>query len=57
MLSADSYPVRSGFVAVIPNADYYTPTGDRLDLVGVQPNVEVKSAQALQYVLDQLAKK
>lgn len=57
MLSADSYPVHSGFVAIIPNADYYTPTGDRLDLVGVQPNVEVKSAQALQYVLDQLAKK
>lgn len=57
MLSADSYPVRSGFVAVIPNADYYTPTGDRLDQIGVQPHVEVKSAQALQYVLDQLAKK
>ena len=57
MLSADSYPVRSGFVAVIPNADYYTPTGERLDFVGVQPHVEVKSAQALQYVLDQLAKK
>lgn len=57
MLSADSYPVRSGFVAIIPNADYYTPTGERLDLVGVKPNIEVKSAQALQYVLDQLAKK
>lgn len=56
MLSASSYPLRNGFTAVIPNADYYTPDGTRLDRVGVTPDVEVKSADALQYVLDHLIK-
>ena len=54
MLSAESYQVCSGFIAVIPNADYYTPAGNRLDLVGVKPHVEVKSAKALDYVLQQI---
>lgn len=54
MLSASSYPLRSGFTAVIPNADYYTPDGSRLDQVGVKPNIQVKSEEALQYVLEQL---
>ncbi|MBX2929847.1 MAG: S41 family peptidase [Saprospiraceae bacterium] len=57
MLSAESYPVHNGFMAVIPNADYYTPTGERLDFVGVQPNIPVKSEQALAYVLGMLAEK
>lgn len=56
MLSASNYPLRSGFTAIIPNADFYTPTGERLDKVGVQPNILVKSADALQYVLDNLIK-
>jgi len=51
MLSASSYPIRSGFHVVLPNGDYYTPDGKRLDQVGVQPNIEVKSAEALEYVL------
>ena len=54
MLSASSYPLRSGFTAVIPNADYYTPDGSRLDKVGVQPNIQVKSEDALDYVLREL---
>lgn len=57
MLSAASYPVHNGFMAVIPNADYYTPTGKRLDFVGVQPNIQVKSEQALEYVLGMLGEK
>lgn len=54
MLSAESYPVCNGFIAVIPNADYYTPAGNRLDFVGVKPHVEVKSAEALDYVLQKI---
>lgn len=57
MLSASTYPARNGFMAVIPNADYYTPTGERLDKVGVKPNVSVKSAEALEYVLEKLIPK
>jgi len=56
MLSASSYPLRSGFTAVIPNADYYTPDGNRLDRVGVQPNIKVKGEDALEYVLEGLSK-
>lgn len=54
MLSASTYPVGNGFNVVIPNADYYTPTGERLDRVGVQPHVQVSSAEALDYVLKQI---
>jgi hypothetical protein len=56
MLSASSYPLRSGFTAVIPNADYYTPDGSRLDRVGVSPNFEVKREDALKYVMENLIK-
>jgi carboxyl-terminal processing protease len=51
MLSAEGYPLRSNFTAVIPNGDYYTPTGERLDRVGVPPHIEVASAAALEHVL------
>jgi hypothetical protein len=54
MLSASSYPLRSGFTAVIPNADYYTPDGNRLDKVGVQPSIKVKGEDALGYVMEKL---
>lgn len=54
MLTASSYPVRNGFTAVLPNGDYYTPTGERLDLVGVKPHHSVKSEDALRYVLEEL---
>jgi len=53
MLSASSYPIRSGFQVVLPNGDYYTPDGKRLDQVGVQPDIAVKGAEALEYVLEQ----
>jgi C-terminal processing protease CtpA/Prc len=39
---------------VIPNGDYYTPDGTRLDMVGVQPHIQVKSEAALTYVLENL---
>lgn len=57
MLSAASYPLRSGFVAVIPNADYYAPDGSRLDFVGVKPHIEVKSEEALDVVLRSIGEK
>jgi len=56
MLSASSYPIRSGFTAVIPNADYYTPDGSRLDKVGVRPNIDVKGEDALGYVIELLGR-
>ncbi len=54
MLSASTYSLGNGFNAVIPNADYYTPSGERLDRVGVAPNIAVSSADALDYVLKNL---
>lgn len=57
MLSASTYPIRNGFQAVIPNGDYYTPDGNRLDLVGVTPHIQVKSEEALEYVLQELINK
>lgn len=54
MLSAAEYSIGSGFYSVLPNADYYTPTGERLDKAGVEPDIAVESRLALDYVLKNL---
>ncbi|MBK8195514.1 MAG: hypothetical protein IPK76_20725 [Lewinellaceae bacterium] len=51
MLSAESYPVKNGFTAVIPNGDYYTPEGNRLDRIGVAPHLAVNGEAALDRVM------
>jgi hypothetical protein len=47
MLSALPFALDEGFVAVIPEADYYTADGQRLEGAGVAPHVAVPSADAM----------
>lgn len=55
MLSGDRVPVDDDLVLFLPLADYLTPDGKRLDLVGVQPDVAVPADQALTAALELLA--
>ncbi len=55
MLSADRVPVDDDLMLFLPVADYMTPDGKRLDLVGVQPDVAVPAEQALAAALELLA--
>ena len=55
MLSGDRVPVDDDLVLFLPVADYMTPDGKRLDLVGVQPDVAVPADQALAMALELLA--
>jgi len=55
MLSGDRMPVDDELMLFLPVADYMTPDGKRLDLVGVQPDVVVSADQALIAALDMLA--
>jgi C-terminal processing protease CtpA/Prc len=54
MLSSSGVPLQSGFQLTLPVADYYTPTGERLDKIGVEPNIKVPATQALEHVLQLL---
>ena len=56
MLSAEYFPVDEQFKVFIPIADYQTASGERIDKVGVTPNVEVPAKEALDYVLEELIK-
>lgn len=52
MLSATLLNVKDNFWLYMPIADYYTPNKTRLDQIGVAPDIEVPSDQALDYVLN-----
>lgn len=54
MLSAYWFDVNEDFRVQIPIADYQTARGDRLDKVGVMPDVLVPSQEALDHVLNVL---
>ena len=56
MLSADYFPLLYGYQLFVPEADYMTVNGKRLDKIGVEPNIEVESQQALNYVINKLIK-
>ncbi|MGB0523071.1 MAG: S41 family peptidase [Flammeovirgaceae bacterium] len=56
MLSATYVDVGSGYQLFIPEADYMTITGTRLDKRGVTPDVAIASDQALDHVLSVLIK-
>jgi hypothetical protein len=51
MLNGERFDVGHGWSLTVPTADYYTADGNRLDQTGVQPDVNVKSADALSYVM------
>lgn len=51
MLNAEIFPLNDHLSIFIPTADYYTADGKRLDKVGVMPDKEVKSEEALNEAL------
>lgn len=56
MLSAEYFTVNDAYKVFIPTADYQTATGERIDKVGVTPDVEVPAEEALDHVLENLIK-
>ena len=52
MLAANPFEVSGKYTIMVPIADFYTYDGVRLDKVGVSPNVEVKSEEALAKALE-----
>jgi Peptidase family S41 len=51
MLAASPFVVTGKYTLLIPIADFYTYDGVRLDKVGVAPDIEVKSEEALNKAL------
>ena len=51
MLSAALFQVSGKYHLFLPIADYYNADLQRLDLVGVQPDIEVRADDALEHVL------
>jgi hypothetical protein len=52
MLSACPFAVSGKYMLILPIADFYTSDGVRLDRVGVSPDIEVKSEDALNKALE-----
>lgn len=52
MLSASPFVVSGKYMLMVPIADFYTYDGTRLDKVGVSPDIEVKSDEALNKALE-----
>ncbi len=57
MLSSHKFPLNESFVLTLPVADYLTASGERIDKVGVAPDIEVDPDDALEYVLENLITK
>ncbi|KGO84165.1 hypothetical protein Q763_00010 [Flavobacterium beibuense F44-8] len=54
MLAAEMFELSDGFRMFLPTADYYSFDGQRLDKIGVKPDVEVEG-DALEYVMRLIA--
>ena len=54
MLNGEFFELSSGFSLVVPTATYYASDGFKIDQNGVLPDINVKSAEALDYVLTTL---
>jgi C-terminal processing protease CtpA/Prc len=52
MLAASPFVVSGKYMLMLPIADFYTYDGIRLDKVGVSPDIEVKSEEALNKALE-----
>lgn len=52
MLAALPFVVSGKYMLLLPVADFYTHDGIRLDKVGVEPDIKVKSEDALKKALD-----
>ncbi len=56
MLNGEKFELFNNFVMYIPTADYYASDGFRIDQNGIKPNVETKSDEALDKVMNELIK-
>ena len=56
MLGMSFFNLSDDFLLTVPTTDYFTNDGVRLDKVGVAPNFEVESDNALKYVFENLIK-
>jgi hypothetical protein len=56
MLNGEMFELSEGFRLFLPTAEYYTADGYRIDMNGVEPDVEIDAKQALDYVLENLIK-
>jgi carboxyl-terminal processing protease len=54
MLSGERFPINDQYSLFLPVADFITADGTKIDKVGVAPDVESKSSEALEYVLNVL---
>ncbi len=54
MLSGYEIKINDSFTLFMPLADYVTVTNQRLDKVGVKPDIKIRSDLALPFVLDSL---
>lgn len=54
MLSGEFFKLKEGFSLMLPTADYYASDGYRIDKNGVEPTIQVKEMEALDYVMKQL---
>lgn len=54
MLSGRYFKINSEMKLFLPVADYITAEGARIDKVGVEPDIKVKSEEALNYVVELL---
>ncbi|MFV8357819.1 S41 family peptidase [Flavobacterium sp. XS1P32] len=56
MLNAEKFSLLNNFYMYIPTADYYTSDGYRIEQNGVLPDIETKSEEALEKVINELIK-
>lgn len=54
MLSSNEFKMEDGITLRIPLNDYITYTGERIDKKGIEPDIEVESEKALEYVLNKI---
>lgn len=57
MLSGYGFNIAHNFVLFLPMADYYTPEGTRIDMVGVEPDIKVLGKDAFKRAVSLIEKK
>ncbi|WP_294824951.1 S41 family peptidase [uncultured Flavobacterium sp.] len=56
MLAGEMFDLPEGFRIFLPTADYYAQDGLKIDKVGVTPDIDTETGDALQFVLQKLIK-
>ena len=54
MLSSSKFIVDKNLTLKIPLNDYITYSGERIDKVGIEPDIEIESEKALEYTLNKI---